>query len=239
MNTSTWKIRVPPGKNSFGSPNILVTDEATSEPPRFRLYGKKDVDSTPIVFPIEYREGFGGGKDDRPSFLGGSSGKKVESLEIQFNVQANQLPILKEWDTWAKTELMTNSKACFGRVYTKEEIDVMYQSPLREDPQQRWPPSLKAKLNLSGIQRFLTNVRVMKPDGSYEDGSGWAFVSSHLGDTKWKGCRACAVIDLRRIWSAGRRVGLNLSVTDLKVWIQDDTRHSVFDDDKEASYLAQ
>ena len=228
VDLSTWKSKVPPGKNAFGNALILLSDECTGESPKFRLYRRGDDECSHVVFPIEFRDSFGPNVE-KPAFLGGTSTRKVESLEIQLSITPTQIAFFKQIDEWMKQEAFDQAKAWFGRVYTKEEIDVMYQSPLRVDPQGRWDPSVKARLNLSGVTKFLTNVRLVKPDGGFVDGAGWPFVSSHLGDHKWRGNKVCAVVDVRRVWYASRRFGLNISVTDLKVWQSDVNKISVFD----------
>ena len=232
VDLSTWKVKVPPGKNSFGNSLLLISDDRSGDAPRFRLYRRGDEESSHVVFPIEFRDCFGPNVE-KPAFLGGTSTRKVESLEIQLSITPTQIAFFKQVEAWLKQEACDNAKAWFGRVFTKEEIDVMYQSPVREDAQGRWEPSVKARINLSGVPKFLTNVRLVQSGGGFIDGAGWPFVSSNLGENKWKGNRVCAVLDVRRVWYASRRFGLNISVTDIKVWQNDAQKISVFDADVE------
>ena len=222
------------GKSSQGSPTICIYNEATKRAPIFCLYEKNSDECGTIIFPLEPH------KDaQRPAFMTGSDPwKKVESLELVTSLEEAQVEFVKRVDAWCKTQALEHSKEWFGRACTAAEIDLMYCSPVKIDDSGRYGPNLRTKMNLSGIDRFLTRVVFVRSNGTPEEGSGWDFVEPRLGEKKWRQHRARMVLEARRIWVVNKRFGLNYSITDLAVKERAETRPSPFASDSTVEALA-
>ncbi len=222
------------GKSPQGSPTICIYDQTTRMTPVFCLYEKNSEECGTLVFPLEPH------KDaQRPAFMsGGEPQKKVESLDLITTLEGAQLEFVKSVDDWCKAQALHNSKEWFGRVCTAAEIDVMYSSPIKTDETGRYAPNLRTKMNLAGIDRFLTRVVLVRSNGMPEEGAGWDFVEPRLGEHKWRQHRARMVLEARRIWIVNKRFGLNYSITDLAVREKADLRPSPFASDSTVEALA-
>lgn len=210
VNPGGWVARVV-GKNSMGSPTICIYDNVTRTTPEFCLY-KGDECGT-LVFQLEPR------KDaERPAFMTGAEPtKKVESLDLTITLEGDQLAFARQVDERCKKMALDNSREWFGRTCTATEIDVMYTSPVKVDETGRWAPHLRARMNLGGIDRYLTQVTYVRANDTPEEGCGWDFVEPRLGEQKWRGHRARMVLEARRIWIVNRKFGLTYSIRDIAV----------------------
>lgn len=220
------------GKSSMGSPTICIYDNATRTSPIFCLY--KDDECGTLVFPLEPR------KDaEKPAFMTGAEPtKKVESLDLITTLEGDQLAMMRTIDEWAKKQAMDNARDWFGRNCSATEIDVMYSSPIKVDEQGKYAPHLRAKMNLSGIDKFLTHVTFVRSNGVPEEGSGWEFVEQRLGEQKWRQHRSRMVLEARRIWIVGKKFGLTYSITDLAVREKAERRATPFANDSTVDRLA-
>lgn len=220
------------GKSAMGSPTICIYDNTTRTAPIFCLY--KDDECGTLVFPLEPR------KDaERPAFMTGAEpSKKVESLDLITTLEGDQLAMARSVDEWAKKQALEFSREWFGRTCTATEIDVMYSSPIKVDEQGRYAPHLRAKMNLGGIDKFLTQVTFVRSNGVPEEGAGWEFVEQRLGEQKWRQHRARMVLEARRIWIVGKKFGLTYSITDLAVREKAERRQTPFANDSTVEALA-
>jgi hypothetical protein len=220
------------GKSAMGSPTICIYDSATKTAPIFCLY--KDEECGTLVFPLEPR------KDaEKPAFMtGAESAKKVESLDLITTLEGDQLAMMRTIDEWVKKQAMDNAKDWFGRNCSPTEIDVMYSSPIKVDEQGKYAPHLRAKMNLSGIDKYLTHVTFVRSNGVPEEGSGWDFVEQRLGEQKWRQHRSRMVLEARRIWIVGKKFGLTYSITDLAVREKAERRPTPFAQDSTVEALA-
>ena len=114
----------------------------------------------------------------------------------------------------------------------------MYTSPIRVDEENKYPPNVRAKLNLSGLDKFLTRIVLVDSEGRSEEGFGWEFVEPRLGDSKWRAHRARMVVEARRIWIVNRRFGLTFTITDLAIREEAATRPNPFAADSTLEVLA-
>jgi len=219
------------GKNQMGSPTVCVYDSTTRESPLFCLY-KGDECGT-LVFSLEPR------KDaERPAFMtGGDTSKKVEGLDLSITLEGEQLEFVRSADERCKQLALENSKDWFGRTCTSTEIDVMYNSPIKVDETGRWAPHIRAKMNLGGIDKYLTQVTYVRANGTPDHGCGWEFVEPRLGEQKWRGHRARVVIEARRLWIVGRKFGLTYTITDIAVREKPEKRATPFTCDNSVECL--
>ena len=222
------------GKSSQGAPTVCIYDSTTRSSPVFCLYEKNSDQCGTIVFPLEPH------KDAvRPSFMTGAEPtRKVESLDLTMTIEEDQLRFVREVDEWCKKQAFENSKEWFGRACSATEIEVMYTSPLKVDESGKYPPHVKAKMNLYGIDKFLTRVVVVQANGVPEEGAGWDFVEPRLGEHKWRAHRARMVLEARRIWVVNKRFGLTYSITDLAVREKAEMRPNPFATDSTVEALA-
>ena len=165
--------------------------------------------------------------------------KKVESLDLIITLEGDQLDSLRAIDDWAKKMAMDNSKEWFGRStkFTEQEINLMYSSPITIDEQGRYAPNVRAKMNLGGYDKYLTQVTFVRCNGVPEEGAGWDFVQSRLGEQKWRQHRARMVLEARRLWIVGRKFGLTYSITDIAVRERDGRRSVPFANDSTVETL--
>lgn len=210
---STWTTKVK-GKNSFGSPIIMVL--GSQGPPMVQL-----------SLPTETRCQFPFALDlepvnpaQVPSFLSGkSSDKLTEGLDFQINLTAGQASFLEKVDAWVQEQAVLNSKEWFGRVYSATEIASMYTPCLKKDKEEKYAPKFKGKLVLSGPHDLLTEVHFYRAGakGEPEVGAGWDFVKERLGGSNWSGNEGRAVVEIRRIWIVGKKFGVACSFKILRV----------------------
>lgn len=233
LDPNQW-IAKQVGKSSQGAPTICIYDSTSRASPAFCLYDKNSDQCGSIVFPLEPH------KDAvRPSFMTGAEPtRKVESLDLTMTIEDKQLAFLRKVDEWCKKQAFENSKEWFGRSCTSTEIEVMYTSPLKIDEMGKYAPYVKAKMNLSGIDKFLTRVVVVQANGVPEEGVGWEFVEPRLGEHKWRQHRARMVLEARRIWIVNKRFGLTYSITDLAVREKAESRPNPFALDSTVEALA-
>ena len=97
------------------------------------------------------------------------------------------------------------------------EIENNYTSPIRIDESGRYQPHLRTKINLAGLDKYLTRVTYIRADGKTEEGLGWDFVQERLGEHKWRQYKCRMVLEARRIWVVGKRFGLSYTITDIAV----------------------
>jgi len=220
------------GKNALGAPTICIYDNATRTAPIFALYEGEECGT--LVFPLEPH------KDaQRPAFMtGGEPTRKVESLDLITTLEGEQVKAVKAIDDWCKKQALENSKDWFGRTCSPTEIDVMYSSPIKIDESGKYAPNLRAKMNLAGIDKFLTQVTVVRANGVPEEGAGWEFVEPRLGEQKWRQHKARMVLEARRIWIVNKRFGLTYSITDLAVREKAETRPNPFAYDNSVEALS-
>lgn len=231
VQPSQWIARQV-GKSAMGSPTICVYDNQTRTTPMFCLYEGDECGT--LVFPLEPRK-----EAEPPAFMtGGVSTKKVESLELVTTLEGKQLDFVKSVDEWVKKQALENSREWFGRKCSPTEIDVMYSSPVRVDEQGKYAPNLRAKMNLGGIDKYLTQLTFVKTNGVPEEGSGWEFVEPRLGEHKWRQHRARMVLEARRIWIVGKKFGLTYSITNIAVREKCETRPNPFANDSTVEQLA-
>ena len=125
---------------------------------------------------------------------------------------------------------------------TLDGIGALYSSPVKIDAEGRYPAHLKTKIALGaaeGLERYLTNVTVVQGGGTSQEGRGWAFVEPLLGEQKWREHRARVVVQPRRIWVAGGKMGIEYCVTDICVQARPATaRRRPFAHDDTAQLLA-
>ena len=220
------------GKSGMGSPTLCIYDSATKCAPIFCLYEKDECGT--LIFPLEPHKDAA-----RPAFMtGGEPLKKVENLELATSLEGAQLEFVRQVDAWCKKQALDNSQEWFGRACSAAEIDLMYCSPLKVDESGRYAPHLRTKMNLAGIDRFLTRVVFVRVNGTCEEGSGWDFVEPRLGEKKWRQHRARMVLEARRIWVVNKRFGLSYSITDLAVKEKGEARPSPFASDSTVEALA-
>lgn len=231
LNPCKWTAKQV-GKSPMGSPTICIYDDATRTAPIFCLY--KDEECGTLVFALEAR------KDaEKPAFMTGAEPtKKVESLDLTMTLEGDQLATMRSVDEWAKKQAMDNAKEWFGRACSVTEIDVMYSSPIKVDEQGRYAPHVRAKMNLGGIDRFLTQVTFVRSNGVPEEGCGWEFVEPRLGEQKWRQHRARMVLEARRIWIVGKKFGVTYCITDLAVRERAERRVTPFANDSTVEALA-
>ncbi len=154
-------------------------------------------------------------------------------------LEGSQLETLKNIDAWAKAQALQNSREWFGKAFTQIEIDVMYNSPIKIDEDNRYAPHVKAKINLTGMDKYLTQVTYVRSATEAETGSGWNFVGQRLGEEKLRNTPARLIIEARRIWVVGRKFGLTYTITDLAVQHRQPARVRVdFDEDNTFETLA-
>jgi hypothetical protein len=195
----------------MGSPNINIYEMTSKDTPEFRLYSGSEWST--IMFPVEPSK-----QQDLPSFMSGQTPtRKVESLDLNVSLEGQQLEFQQRVDAWVKRMAQANSKEWFGRQCGETEVDLMYTSPLRIDESGRYAPKLRVKFNLSGIEKFLTQVNFRRDSGTWEEGVGWDFVQQRLGEDKWFLHRARLVLEARRIWIVGRKFGLTYSASHIAV----------------------
>lgn len=232
VDPSKW-VAKQVGKSAAGSPTICIYDNQTRTTPLFCLY--KGSECGTLVFPLEPR------KDaERPAFMTGAEPtKKVEALDLIITLEGEQLEFARKVDAWCKEQALANSKDWFGRMCTETELDVMYSSPIRVDETGRYAPNLRAKMNLGGIDKYLTQVTFVRSNDTPEEGAGWDFVEPRLGEQKWRQHRARMVLEARRIWIVGKRFGLTYSITDLAVRELPQRRPTPFANDSTVEALSQ
>jgi len=220
------------GRNALGAPTICIYDNATRTAPIFALYEGEECGT--LVFPLEPH------KDaQRPAFMtGGEPTRKVESLDLITTLEGEQVKAVKAIDDWCKKQALENSKDWFGRTCSPTEIDVMYSSPIKVDESGKYAPNLRAKMNLAGIDKFLTQVTVVRANGVPEEGAGWDFVEPRLGEQKWRQHKARMVLEARRIWIVNKRFGLTYSITDLAVREKAEARPNPFAYDNSVEALS-
>jgi hypothetical protein len=231
IGTDKWYVKTV-GKNSMGSPTICIYDGATKAPPVFCLYDKEECGM--LVWPLEPRK-----EAEPPAFMTGQTPtKKVESLDLITTLEGEQVDFVKRVDEWCKRMALSNSREWFGRNCSPSEIDFMYSSPIKIHEEGKYAPSLRAKMNLAGIDKYLTQVVWVKASGLPEEGAGWDFVEPRLGEHKWRQHRARLVLEARRIWIVGKKFGLTYSITDIAVREKAEARPKPFANDTTIEHLA-
>lgn len=230
---SNWTAKQV-GKTTQGAPTVCIYDSVSRTSPAFCMYEKNSDQCGTIVFPLEPH------KDAlRPCFMTGAEPtRKVEGLDLTYTLEEDQCLLAQKIDQWCKKQALENSKEWFGRACSPTEIEVMYTSPLKIDESGKYPPHIKAKLNLAGIDKYLTRIVLVHANGVPEEGSGWDFVEPRLGEHKWRQHRARIVIEARRIWIVNKRFGLTYSITDLAVREKAEARPNPFTSDSTVEALA-
>ena len=230
MNCTQWTAKQV-GRTNLGSPQVCIYDSNTRTAPRFCLY--QGTECGTIVFALEPRK-----DGDKPAFITGAEPtRKVESLDLHITLEGQQLEFLQSVDDWVKKHAQDNAKDWFGRTCSETEIDVMYSSPIKVDEQGRYAASLRAKINLGGIDRHLTQVTFVRGNDVPEEGAGWEFVEPRLGEQKWRNHRARTVLEARRIWIVGKKFGLTYSITDIAVREKPTARPTPFANDQTVETL--
>lgn len=217
INSAKWVARHV-GHSATGSPTICIYDVVTRTAPIFCLFQNDECGT--LVFPLEpSKHGEKRKHGEKPIFMTGAEPiRKVESLDLTITLEGEQLQCLRQIDEWCKKQALDNCKDWFGRNCSSTDIDVMYCSPMKVDEQGRYAPTVRAKMNLGGLVNFLTRVTFVHANGHPEEGAGWEFVQSRLGEQKWRQHRARMVLEARRIWIVGRDLfGLTYSITDVAV----------------------
>lgn len=224
VKPTDWEVRRT-GQSSMGSPTICIQDKITRTAPVFCLYEREECGT--LVFPLEPRK-----EGEMPAFMTGATPtRKVESLDLTTTLEGEQTGLAKNVDDWVKQQALENAKDWFGRACSRTEIEVMYSSPLKIDPDGRYAPNLRAKMNLGGIDKFLTQVTFVRAAGGVEEGAGWEFVEPRLGEHKWRQHRARVVLEARRIWIVGKKFGLTYSITNIAVREKAEARPNPFASD--------
>lgn len=205
VDVSTWITKIK-GKNSFGSPTILIFGEQGA--PTMAL-SHRDEPRGIFPFKLDLEPANGA---QIPSFLSGrvDPSKMTEGLDFQISLSPQQVAFIERIDHWAQKQALLNSKEWFGRAYSATEIATMYSPVLKRDKDDKYAPKLKAKFVLSGVPDLLTKVTFIKSDKTSRTGAGWDFVKPLLGSNYWRGNEVRAVVETRRVWIVGKKFGLSV-----------------------------
>ncbi len=211
---SSWTTRFK-GKNKHGSANVNVF--SPTGPPKVALFHADDP-RCEIPFKVDVEPGEG---RPVPSFLSGAppDPTRSEGLELVITVTEEQAAFLERVDDWALREAEAHSKEWFGKQLTRAELQPLYSTCVRRDPENRYAPKFRSKMTLSGKGDFLTKVVFMHADGRQSKGAGWSFVRPLLLDSGdlWRGYGARAVLEVRSVWTVGRKFGLRTTFSNLLV----------------------
>ena len=226
VDPSTWVFKhiQPTGSKNDKQPIVMINDDQDRKP-HFCFYTKNDLWGE-IVYPLQpYGE-------QMPSFMsGGPSKTAVERLNLNITLEGKQYSFASQVDEITKKAIFQNSKEWFGKQASEQEIEICYTSSIKIDEEGKYKPTLRTKIALAGIDKYLTEVTFVDMNKSWQRGSGWEFVEPKLGETKWKGYKARCVLQPRLWISAKNKYGLNYEITELAVIQQETEKGSQFDKD--------
>ena len=119
------------------------------------------------------------------------------------NLTPNQLETLTKIDEWVLTQTSKNSREWFGKTLTRQELSLIYSSPIRNE-------SLRVKVSLEG--KRASDITILEDDGP-QTGSGWGFLSKYLDEEGGRGALGRLFIT-PSIWIMGKnKFGLTWTVT--------------------------
>lgn len=217
VDLSTWVTRVR-NKNAHGSPNVTIFSDVGPRPEV--ALSHRDDECCTFPFKLDLEPGNGA---QPPAFLSGAeSTRMTEGLDLQIVLTPEQAAFVAQVDEWAKGQALLNCREWWNKNFSAAEIAAAYTPLLRQDPENKYAPKMKAKFVLSSTQpNLLTQVFYNRKDsyGRTEklQGAGWAFVKPLLGVSFWKGNSVRAVVSFTRFWVVGKKFGVSAEYKHLVV----------------------
>lgn len=151
----------------------------------------------------------------RPNFLTDPKSTKKESFPLLVSIEDDEmLTYLDALDSWAMSKCITDQKTLLGPKSNlpAEQIKVLYAPCVKRDVDGKYPPSLKLKVNVTGNEHYLTEMKIYHPDGSVHMGTGWTFLKQHMGDHKLHHYRVGMHLAIRSFSVLPRGAGFGLSI---------------------------
>ena len=136
--------------------------------------------------------------EKKPSFLGGQSTTKSESLEINVELNEAQAAFLEALDKKVSLDFAKNAKSTWHPAVKHGKDGI---------------PMLKVRVQLTGDD--LAALKVVE-EGVFHKGSGWPFLQPWMAKTRNFGpCKAKVVVTAVRVWEVGGRAGLFFQASEL------------------------
>ena len=129
--------------------------------------------------------------EKKPSFLGGPSTSKMESLEMNVELTKEQATFIISLDLQVSKEFAKNGKANWHPAVRFTDSSI---------------PMLKVRVPITGNDPAALKV---VDEGTFHKGEGWNFLQPWMSKTRDFGpCKAKVVLVASRVWEMGGRAGL-------------------------------